>query len=68
MEYLEKKLDQNIKKAKEVNTYYEDHGWHILRVWAHELAEDYVGTLGRIESFIMAVKVRQAKYSLRIHT
>ena len=55
-EYWEKKMDRNIDKAKEVNAYYEAHGWHILRVWEHELKEDYDGTIGRIEAFIRAAK------------
>lgn len=56
VEYWEKKLNRNIEKAKEVNAYYEDHGWHILRVWEHELNDDFKGTLGRIEAFIRAAK------------
>ena len=55
-EYWEKKMDRNIDKAKEVNAYYEAHGWHIMRVWEHELKEDYEGTIGRIEAFIMVAK------------
>ena len=55
-EYWEKKLDRNIEKAKEVKAYYEAHGWHIMRVWEHELKEDYEGTIGRIEAFIMVAK------------
>ena len=55
-EYWEKKLDRNIEKSKEVNAYYEAHGWHIMRVWEHELKEDYEGTIGRIEAFIMVAK------------
>ena len=55
-EYWEKKLDRNIEKAKEVNAFYEAHGWHIMRVWEHELKEDYEGTIGRIEAFIMVAK------------
>lgn len=56
VEYWEKKLDRNIEKAKEVNAYYEAHGWHLMRVWEHELKEDYDGTIGRIEAFIRAAK------------
>ena len=55
-EYWEKKLDRNIEKSKEVNAYYEAHGWHIIRVWEHELNEDYDGTIERIEMFIRAAK------------
>lgn len=59
VEFWDKKLDRNIEKAKEVNAYYEAHGWHILRVWEHELTEDYEGTIGRIESFIREAKINQ---------
>lgn len=56
VEFWDKKLDRNIEKAKEVNAYYKERGWHILRVWEHELTEDYEGAIGRIESFIRAAK------------
>lgn len=56
VEFWNKKLDRNVEKAKEVNAYYEAHGWHIMRVWEHELKEDYEGTIGRIEAFIRAAK------------
>jgi len=56
VDFWNKKLDRNIEKAKEVDAYYKEHGWHILRVWEHELTEDYEGAIGRIESFIRAVK------------
>ena len=49
-------MDRNIEKAKEVNAYYEAHGWHIMRVWEHELKEEFDGTIGRIEMFIRAAK------------
>ena len=58
-EFWNKKLDRNIEKANEVNAYYDAHGWHILRVWEHELTEDYEGTIGRIESFIREAKINQ---------
>ena len=56
VEFWNKKLDRNIEKAKEVNAYYEEQGWHILRVWEHELTEDYEGAIGRIETFIREAK------------
>ena len=55
-EFWNKKLDRNIEKANEVNAYYEEHGWHILRVWEHELKVNYEGAIGRIERFIRAAK------------
>lgn len=56
VEFWNKKLDRNIEKAKEVNAYYKEQGWQILRVWEHELKDDYAGTIGKIEAFISAAK------------
>ena len=56
VEFWNKKLDRNIEKATEVNAYYKEHGWHIMRVWEHDLKEDYEGTIERIETFIREAK------------
>lgn len=56
VEFWNKKLDRNIEKATEVNAYYKEHGWHTMRVWEHDLKEDYEGTIERIETFIREAK------------
>lgn len=56
VEFWNKKLDRNIEKATEVNAYYKEHGWHMMRVWEHDLKEDYEGTIERIETFIREAK------------
>lgn len=34
-----KKLDNNVERDKAVNSYYHDKGWHVFRVWEHDMKE-----------------------------
>lgn len=51
-EYWESKLGKNLKRDIEVTRYYEDIGWNILRIWEHELNNNFEGTIEKIERFI----------------
>jgi DNA mismatch endonuclease (patch repair protein) len=51
-EYWRKKLERNQARDKEVNEYYASKGWHVLRVWEHDLKSDFDGTVTMIETFI----------------
>jgi DNA mismatch endonuclease, patch repair protein len=51
-EYWSKKLDRNKKRDHEVNTYYLNNGWNLLRLWEHELKSDFDGTIDKIALFI----------------
>jgi DNA mismatch endonuclease, patch repair protein len=51
-DYWEKKLERNIQRDIEVNQYYIDKGWNILRVWEHDLKENPIETTNLIENFI----------------
>jgi DNA mismatch endonuclease, patch repair protein len=51
-DYWEKKLERNIQRDIEVNQYYIDKGWNILRVWEHDLKENPIETTNFIENFI----------------
>lgn len=55
-EYWDKKLDRNIARDIKVNNYYSDLNWAILRIWEHELKEDFNGTINKIIDFINAIK------------
>ncbi|MCA1056968.1 very short patch repair endonuclease [Rossellomorea aquimaris] len=55
-EFWRKKLDRNKERDQEVNEYFSEKGWHILRVWEHEITEDFIGTINKIENFIKAAK------------
>ncbi|MBS4214163.1 very short patch repair endonuclease [Neobacillus rhizophilus] len=51
-DYWEKKLERNKKRDIEVNKYYEEKGWCILRVWEHEFKKDFDTTVKKIAEFI----------------
>lgn len=41
VEYWEKKIDRNKKRDKEVTKYYKRNGFTIIRIWEHELKNDF---------------------------
>ncbi|MFP7298729.1 very short patch repair endonuclease [Neobacillus niacini] len=51
-DYWEKKLERNKLRDIEVNHYYFDKGWKILRVWEHEIKESPIETINLISDFI----------------
>jgi DNA mismatch endonuclease, patch repair protein len=51
-EYWIKKLNRNQARDKEVNQYYKENGWEILRVWEHDLKEDLQLTIDKMKAFI----------------
>lgn len=55
-DYWLKKLTRNQERDKEVNEYYYQRGWNILRVWEHEFKKDFDGAIEIIESFINKIK------------
>ena len=62
VEFWNKKLDRNIAKATEVNAFYSQQGWHILRIWEHEIIEDFEGTIEKIVGMIHDAKMGKSKY------
>lgn len=55
-EFWEKKLNRNVERDNEVNTYYLKKRWHLKRIWEHEIKEDLEGIVNEIVSFIEIVK------------
>lgn len=51
-DYWEKKLDRNVRRDKEITAYYLDKGWHVKRIWEHEVKEDFNQAINDIISFI----------------
>ena len=37
VEFWEKKLSSNRARDIEVNSFYKENGWHIVRIWEHEI-------------------------------
>ncbi|MED4582506.1 very short patch repair endonuclease [Brevibacillus choshinensis] len=50
--YWEKKLNRNVERDIEVTNSYLKKGWKILRVWEHEVKNDFEGALKKIANFI----------------
>jgi len=51
-EYWMSKLSRNISRDKEVNTYYLENGWNLLRMWEHEFKENFTNSVNKIAIFI----------------
>lgn len=47
-DYWMKKLSRNQERDREVNNYYIQNGWQILRIWEHELKADFDATVDKI--------------------
>ncbi|SFE65143.1 T/G mismatch-specific endonuclease [Bacillus sp. OV194] len=57
VEFWRKKLERNVEKDLEVTNYYKQNGWHVLRVWEHQLKKDsFDETIEEIYNFIQTAK------------
>jgi len=41
IDYWTKKIERNIKRDEEVTKYYKDSGFKIIRIWEHELKDNF---------------------------
>ncbi|MFE4241821.1 very short patch repair endonuclease [Peribacillus butanolivorans] len=48
LDYWENKLTRNKKRDEEVTSYYIEQGWHILRIWEHEVKKELDLTIQKI--------------------
>lgn len=55
-EFWTKKLMRNKMRDEEVNVYYKEKGWHIKRVWEHEIREDFDKVVDELSDFIHEIK------------
>ncbi|MEH7568776.1 DUF559 domain-containing protein, partial [Priestia megaterium] len=55
-EYWVPKLSRNKERDKAINEYYASIGWNILRVWQHELKNNFDETINTIQLFINEAK------------
>ena len=56
LEYWDPKIERNVKRDIEVNKFYNDNQWHILRIWEHEFKNNLDATINKIETFINTAK------------
>ncbi|WNS82195.1 very short patch repair endonuclease [Domibacillus sp. DTU_2020_1001157_1_SI_ALB_TIR_016] len=59
-DFWNKKLDRNKQRDQEVNLHYLERGWHVRRVWEHELKADFDGVIDDLAAFITSQKNLQA--------
>lgn len=55
-EFWNKKLNRNQKRDAEVSQYYIDKEWNILRVWEHDIKDDFKNTIEKLAVFIQSSK------------
>lgn len=55
-EFWEKKISGNKMRDIDINAFYKAQNWHILRVWEHEIKENFDKTIEDISSFILKIK------------
>ncbi|MGI8313808.1 very short patch repair endonuclease [Halobacillus mangrovi] len=55
-EFWKEKLDRNIERDREINHYYENRRWNLLRIWEHEVRDDLDQVITNISDFIEASK------------
>ncbi|HSA05783.1 MAG TPA: very short patch repair endonuclease [Candidatus Gastranaerophilales bacterium] len=55
-EYWYKKIQRNKNRDKEITEYYINNEWRILRIWEHQIKEDFNNTIKLLTDFIDAYK------------
>lgn len=63
-EYWIPKISKNIVRDIKINQHYQSLKWNLLRVWEHQLKNEYEKTIEQIASFILDAK-NQIKNSNR---
>lgn len=60
-DYWNKKLERNKTRDAEVTRYYQHKGWHILRIWEHDIKENFDLIIDQITNLLNEIKKRQQK-------
>lgn len=55
-EFWDKKLARNVERDQEVNEYYIKEGWHIKRIWEHEIRKNLKFTTADTLTFVSRIK------------
>lgn len=56
VDYWKRKIQRNQERDAAVNKFYVQQGWRLLRVWEHEVKNDFDRALDSIVSFITETK------------
>ncbi len=57
--FWKKKICRNLERDLEINNYYEENGWHILRIWEHQIKKSFNETIIDILDFIEKSKMSE---------
>lgn len=52
IKFWKAKLNRNVERDQEVNEHYSEGGWTIIRIWEHDLKNDFKGMCENIAVFI----------------
>ncbi|MFD1956554.1 very short patch repair endonuclease [Paenibacillus thailandensis] len=55
-DYWFNKIERNRARDQKVSIYYEQKGWSVIRIWDHEVKEDFEGVIQSIERHIQVKK------------
>jgi len=61
IEFWDKKILRNRERDSFITKHYESNGWNILRIWEHDLQENYSLTIDLIVQFITSAKNKETK-------
>ena len=61
VEFWEKKLRRNMERDREVDEYYSQKGWTLLRVWEHEVRKEFDTTIDKIIRTIEGAKAQMER-------
>jgi DNA mismatch endonuclease (patch repair protein) len=56
--YWEKKITRNIERDQEINLYYKNKGWSILRFWEHETKKENINNV--IDSIFQTIQMKKS--------
>jgi len=57
-DFWAKKIKGNLERDRKVSEYYMKNGWNILRVWEHQLKDEFDKTIDEVCRFITEAKLR----------
>lgn len=62
-EFWDKKLLRNQERDREVTEFYMEKGWHIKRIWEHEIKKDINQVINDLVNFINKVRLNETSNS-----
>jgi len=51
--YWQEKIERNVIRDKEIREALRDNGWEVLRIWEHEVYDNFDSTINCLEDFLL---------------